>query len=223
MLKRYIPFFLCLTLICQSVHGGTDNTGKDLFAFDQLPDLPDPVGVAGPFAGIHNDALIVGGGANFPDGRPWEGGKKAWHDKVYVLQKDEDGNFIWNKNVFKLPRPIGYGISITTENGILCAGGCDGEKCFRDVFLLKWEEGKISIEQMPPLPRPLAFMTGAKIGNVVYVAGGQESVKNASATKNFWSLDLSKKYSESEFEWKELPEWPGPARVVALSAVQNDG
>jgi len=31
-----------------------------------FPDLPDPLGVAGPFVGVHNDALIVAGGAN-PD------------------------------------------------------------------------------------------------------------------------------------------------------------
>ena len=29
-----------------------------------LPDLPGGLGVAGPFAGVHNDALIVAGGAN---------------------------------------------------------------------------------------------------------------------------------------------------------------
>ena len=28
--------------------------------------LPDSIGVAGPFVGVHGDALIVAGGANFP-------------------------------------------------------------------------------------------------------------------------------------------------------------
>jgi len=31
---------------------------------EELPSLPDELGVAGPFCGIHNDALIVAGGAN---------------------------------------------------------------------------------------------------------------------------------------------------------------
>ena len=30
-----------------------------------LPDLPNELGVAGPFVGVHNGALIVAGGANF--------------------------------------------------------------------------------------------------------------------------------------------------------------
>ena len=61
----------------------------------QLTDLPDPnnpsdpLGVAGPFVGVHNEALIVAGGANFP--RPvWdEESKKVWHDKIHVLTREE--------------------------------------------------------------------------------------------------------------------------------------
>ena len=33
---------------------------------EALPDLPDKIGMAGPFVGVRNDALIVAGGANFP-------------------------------------------------------------------------------------------------------------------------------------------------------------
>src|SRR5438128_828532 len=58
--------------------------------WNSLPDLPNPVGVAGPFVGVFNDALIVAGGANFPEAPPWRGGKKTWHDAVYVLRKTSD-------------------------------------------------------------------------------------------------------------------------------------
>ncbi len=30
-------------------------------------------------------ALLVAGGANFPDRMPWDGGTKVWHDAVYAL------------------------------------------------------------------------------------------------------------------------------------------
>ena len=49
-------------------------------SWEELPPLPPSAGqskqpgVAGPFAGVHRDALIVAGGANFPDKMPWEGG-----------------------------------------------------------------------------------------------------------------------------------------------------
>ena len=54
----------------------------------KLPSLPDKEGVAGPFAGVSHGALIVAGGANFPDEKPWEGGKKVWSDTVFVLGPD---------------------------------------------------------------------------------------------------------------------------------------
>lgn len=43
----------------------------------ELPELPAQLGVAGPFAGVSNDALIVAGGTNFPNGAPWDGGGKV--------------------------------------------------------------------------------------------------------------------------------------------------
>ena len=59
----------------------------------RLPSLPDKEGFAGSFAGVSNGALIVAGGANFPDKKPWEGGGKVWYDTVFVLQRP-DGE--WN-------------------------------------------------------------------------------------------------------------------------------
>ena len=35
-------------------------------------------GLAGCYAGHHQGVLLVAGGANFPDGMPWDGGKKQY-------------------------------------------------------------------------------------------------------------------------------------------------
>jgi len=40
---------------------GTGNA-PDLLEWSQLPPLPDPVGLAGPFVGVSNDVLIIAGG-----------------------------------------------------------------------------------------------------------------------------------------------------------------
>ena len=102
-------------------------TGADVLKWTELPALPPAAGkdvqpgVAGPFAGIHNDALIVAGGANFPDALPWRGGKKVWHDDIFVLQRTADGH-AWRTG-FKLPRPLGYGAALGTDEGLLCIGG----------------------------------------------------------------------------------------------------
>jgi hypothetical protein len=35
---------------------------------------------------VSNGALIVAGGANFPDKAVWEGGRKHWYDNIFVLE-----------------------------------------------------------------------------------------------------------------------------------------
>jgi len=126
----------------------------------QLPPLPDPVGFAGPFAGVSSNALFVAGGANFPDKLPWEGGRKIWYDAAFVLDRT---NGAWSKP-FKLPRAIGYGVSVTTPDGVLCAGGSDSTQHYLDVFLLRWCAGKLETKPLPPLPKPLANSCGALVG-----------------------------------------------------------
>src|SRR4030095_10441619 len=74
---------LCLLLLMTVA---TFADGKSL-AWKQPPPLPDPLGVAAPFAGVSGGALIVVGGANFPDKMPWEGGKKVWQQRVCTLDQ----------------------------------------------------------------------------------------------------------------------------------------
>ena len=177
----------------------------------ELPAVPDKEGFAAPFVGVSNGALIVAGGANFPNGYPWEDGKKVWYDSVFVLEKPNAGK--WRKG-FRLPRPLAYGVSINTDKGLLCIGGGDSEKHVADVFLLEWRDGRIRTKVFPSLPKPCAFGSGARVGNVVYVAGGIEKPTSTRAMKNFWSLNL-KNPTEG---WREHSPWPGPARMLAIAA-----
>lgn len=179
----------------------------------RLPDIPDKEGFAAPFVGESNGALIVAGGANFPNGYPWEGGVKLWYDSVFVLEKP---NGKWRTG-FKLPRPLAYGVSITTDKGLLCIGGGDSEKHLAGVFLLEWIDGQIKTTEYPPLPRPCAFASGARIGNIVYLAGGIETPSATRALNTFWALDLKK----LQQGWKELPTWPGPERMLAVAGSAN--
>jgi N-acetylneuraminate epimerase len=175
----------------------------------QLPALPDPVGFAAPFAGVSADVLIVAGGANFPGALPWEGGKKIWYDSIYVLPKP-DGEWLTG---FKLPRPLGYGVSVSTRAGVLCAGGSDAQRHFRDVFRLSWRDGEIETETLPPLPRAMANGCGALVGNTIYLAGGTEKPDATNTLKTFWALNLD----EPKPQWQELEPWPGPSRMLAVA------
>jgi len=137
--------------------------------WSQLPSLPDPIGFAGPFVGVSNDALIVAGGSNFPDGPPWEGHPKVWDDQVFVLA-DPQGKWISD---FKLSRPLGYGVSITWKDRVVCLGGGDRDQHYADAFMLYWTGNKLETISLPSMPRPCAFSAGVLVGNIVYVAGGR--------------------------------------------------
>ena len=218
--------FCLLGLICLPAFGlenGQVVTDRDVLQWSQLPDLPNKTGVAGPFAGVHNDVLIVAGGANFPKGMPWEGGQKVWHDDIYVLERTDQGQYQWHSG-FKLDRPLAYGGSVTTEDGVICIGGCDAERCYDDVFILKWDQQQQTIkkEALPSLPQPCAFTAAVKIGEVIYLAGGQSTMKDAQVMKNFWALDLSRK-DTSEFKWQQLSAWPGLGRVLPVLAAHSNG
>lgn len=191
----------------------TSLRADDSLTWHELPPLPDSEGFAGPFAGTHRDVLIVAGGANFPAKMPWDGGAKVWYDKVFALVSPQGA---WQE-IGKLPRPIGYGISISTVDGIVCIGGSDAQQHFADCFRIQWQDGKLKTLNLPSLPRPCANMCGAMLGSTIFVAGGLESPTTTTALKSFWSLDLS----ESDAEWQVLDPWPGPARMLATAAVQD--
>lgn len=155
--------------------------------WSQLPPLPGALGVAGAFAGVSDGKLIVAGGANFPDKMPWEGGQKVWHDTVYVLDQTNTG---W-RVAGKLPRPLAYGISLTTEYGVLCIGGSDATRHYANTFLLTWANGEIVTHELPPLPVPLANAAGALVGQVAYVAGGSEAPGEQAALDRCFALELT--------------------------------
>ncbi|MCS7303737.1 MAG: sodium/solute symporter [Thermoguttaceae bacterium] len=199
-----------------------------------LPDLPDPLGVAGAFVGVHQNALIIAGGANFPEENRWQAAKQ-YEDRIWVLERLGPGQFRWH-GPFRLPYRVAYGASASTPAGLLCMGGEDGQRVFDQVLLLSWEPERqsVGIRRLPPLPEPTAYAGAAVLGQHVYLAGGQSRPELRSASVRFWRLDLSKldlgkpdldqpHRSESSVGWEQLPGWPGPARSLAMVAAQHNG
>jgi N-acetylneuraminic acid mutarotase len=180
----------------------------------QLPPLPDAEGFAGAFAGVSGGALIVAGGANFPGKKPWDGGRKVWYDSIFVL--DRPGG-TWTL-AGKLPRPLGYGVSATWRDSIVCAGGSDAEGHFAVAFRLHWDGHTIVTAPLPPLPRPIANACGAIAGNRLYVAGGQETPDSPTALPTLYVIDLA----AASPAWRELEPCPGGGRILAAAAAHGD-
>ncbi len=249
------------------------STGRSGFTitWSHLPDLPPAdgqphqLGLAGPFVGLHNDALLVAGGANFPHGAPWEpdkvadrmatdrGGKKVYWNDIYVLTREDHPQtpstsptlpvYQWRRSETALPHAVGYGVAVSTDYGLICIGGeskpfvedddnnvTQTDVRFDDVFVLRWDPASKRIDvsdtlsrpnlspaKLPDLPRATSTQSGTLVGSTIYLVGGDHG---DGATKTFWSLDLRR---PDQLEWVERPPWPGPARVLAVAAAQNDG
>ena len=181
--------------------------------WSELPPLPDDHGHAGVFSGVAGGGLLVAGGANFPVAPPWDGGRKTWHSQVFLLDHPGGG---W-RVAGELPRPLGYGVSVTTADGVLCIGGSDASRHHADCFLLTLRDGGLHAEPYPPLPLPLAEMAGAVAGRTVHVVGGIRAPDATAAEASHWMLDLD----DPGAGWKSLP-FPGGGRILAVAAVHQD-
>lgn len=208
--------------------------------WNPMPDLPNALGVAGPLVGVHNDALIVAGGANFPE-PVWENDKQ-WLDQIYVLELDpakkpssEDrdaGDTASNSlswiEVGKLEEPKAYAACVSTDYGVVCLGGNDAESVSDQALLLRWTGQAIEIKSLPSLPAPNVYGQAASVGSTVYLIAGQTDLGLDSCTTKMWSLDL-KAWFDDETPAKELIQWvdepplPAASRAFHMTAVQHDG
>lgn len=170
------------------------------------------LGVSACYAGILQGKLLMAGGCNFPDIPASKGGKKKFYRGIYAAELCQDTLLVWNK-VGELPESAAYGVSVTCSDGVICVGGNNERGSLTAVYKILWNEkkGKTSLENFPDLPFALDNMCGSLVGNKLYVAGGN---KTGRSCNSFLCLDLG----NLSAGWKELPEFPGAARVQAVCA-----
>lgn len=180
-------------------------------------------GFAGAFSGICDNKLFVGGGTNYSEGKPWEGGTKIFYDKIFVFDIFKD-SLIYTENLFTLPYQVAYGASVSLNDGILCIGGNDSEECFSNVFLMQWDEEyhQIGFHDFPDLPIPLSYTSATILDDIIYVAGGSSSIEGTDTGSHFFKLDLSNRNS-IDFSWETLPAFPGNGRIFSVVAGQSNG
>ena len=204
-------------MMALAVGQGCQPSGSAGIEWEQATQVPDAVGFAGAYAGVSNGHLLVAGGANFPEGtRPWSGGTKQWNDKVFALA-EKGGQW---KEVGRLPRPMGYGVSLTWQDQVILLGGADQSTHYQDAYLLRYEEGGLITDRLPDLPAPNANACGALVDGVIYVAGGLTHPADTTATHIFWSFDL--KVSPAERKWEILERWPGSSRMLAVAGAAGN-
>ena len=183
--------------------------------------LPSPagslpaLGMAGPVAGIHQDALLVAGGANFPGEMPWRGGKKAFLSDGFVFLRKTDGK-LQSETTFDLPEAVAYAAACSTPAGVVYAGGENQDGPSPKTWIMQWNptSKSVQIKSLPDLPLAVSGAAMTSAGNFVYLAGGQ-SREGTSA--HFFRLDIS----SSNAKWEELTPLPVPVAYTAFLAQSN--
>lgn len=184
--------------------------------WSHLAPIPDTMGYAGAYVGTLNDYLVVAGGANFPDGTaPWDGGKKVWTDRAFVLKK-KDGEWAECR---PLPQQMGYGASVSYSGKMYIAGGSNQEKHLNEVYEISWdgETEDLIYNRLDNLPVSIANCASVLVGHHWYIIGGILSPDAQSAENACWKLDLQ----SPDTGWKRCADIPGKGRM--LSVVANMG
>jgi cyclically-permuted mutarotase family protein len=193
------------------------------FYWKPIPPIPPKTGdsiqpgLAGPVTGSLGELMLVAGGANFPDGPPWKGGVKQYHDEVFLLRLLENGSFSWAQSDKNLPVHLAYSAVATIPGGVISIGGENELGPVKDVFLFSACEGNIDIKRLPDLPAAISSGGAASVGSKVFVAGGL-NIHGASA--GFYCLDIQNPNNG----WEVLPDLPVPlSHAVVLSQWDESG
>ncbi len=217
---RSFSIYIVLTMLISL--NSCKEAGKDIrVEWQQGAELPAPpgqvhaLGVAGALSGIHQNHLLIAGGANFPFGLPWEGGTKIYHPNLYVYSLG-DGARMTLVKTDNLPFSGAYGASCSTPQGIVYVGGETPAGPTTRSILVQWDEKskEVILKDLPHLPQAIANASAVYIGGRVYLAGG-ESVSETSS--QFLFLDLE----NPEKGWNKLADIPKKVSHAVLVTVQT--
>lgn len=171
------------------------------------------IGTAGVLYGKIDDYIIVGGGANFPNESPAKDGEKKHYPDIYLLE-EKDGQLNQVDHI-TLNYEIGYGSSITSEEGVYYIGGSPDEKEADNVSLFTVnDKGKIDVKNIGDLPFTFSDGIATKYNDKIYIGLGKQ---NGEASNKFYEFDISSGNT------KELSHIPGETtRNQSVSEILND-
>lgn len=221
-----MKFSLFRCLLISAIITGCGIKGRDSsfeLNWNSGPPLPGSagqgaqIGMAGMAGGVSENVLLLSGGANFPEGYPWQGGKKKFYNSIFVLTKEKGGSYSWSNQVFNLPNDLAYAASAVIDSGVVLAGGENSGGPLSDVLLLTWlpEQQSMHIRSLPSLPIRLTNASAVWIENKIYVVGGETNDSTLSSVFVFDRIT-------NPDRWVRAAPLPKPASH-AVTIVQSNG
>lgn len=168
----------------------------------ELPAIPDSAyakGVSAPFCGVIGEALLVAGGANFPDKPLLEGGAKKVYADIWAHRQGR-----W-EHAGVLPDSTAYGATFQLDESLVLAGGNDGRQSLDKVYELSRQDGQFRLRPLPPLPVPMEQAGWTSGKDRLYLAGGV-------GTTGVYTCKTG------EYIWSKLTDLPQPLVQPVLFA-----
>ena len=217
--KNYVSFvalFMLLLLTSNSYSSGINKIVRtQMWNMEQSTNTLLQEGLAGSFFGKQGDWFILAGGANFPHGKPWEGGAKTFSKEIFVFS-ESNNQFQLITASDNLPIGVAEGAYASTSKGVLCIGGQTPDGLSNNVLLLNYNGKDVTVETYPELPFAVKNATAAIVSNRVYLLGGQK--EDGESTNQFLMLDLN----SLDKGWQSMPNFPVAVSAATMSA-QQDG
>jgi N-acetylneuraminate epimerase len=177
-------------------------------------DNQEHIGVAGPVTGIIGDVLVVAGGANFPNGMPWDGGQKAYSKDVYLFTQDRNNGFTVS-NTQSFGDSVAYAANISIENSIYSVGGERNGTATADVFRYFLENDSFQRVQLPSLPKQLTNGGVTRVNDYIYFVGGE----NADLVSDkVYRL----KFEEANSNWEVFAELAKPLTHAVITSDEKE-
>lgn len=178
------------------------------------------LGVSACYAGVYEDRLWMAGGCNFPETPAAEGGKKRFYRGIYAAKVAADSVLVWEQ-VGELPVASAYGVSVSTPEGVIFAGGVGQSGALSSVLRMSWNEADkekraVRLDTLPALPCTIDNMGGTLLGHHLYLVGGNVDGVPSNAA---YRLDLEKE----DAVWERMPDFPGAPRTQPVCVAQRKG
>lgn len=176
--QRVLHFLLAVSLSCVSF-------AADALEFDweTLPPLPEPL--YSFYAGSHNGALIVAGGALM------NSGEFVARDGVYVLEPGADA---W-RDAGTLGRARAGRGAVSNDDGLWIIGGTDATDYYRDMVRIQYVEGEVEIQEPSPLqtemPDGAIRLEAAIAGDFIYAYARRKSGGEPEFWRINWTIDAA--------------------------------
>ena len=170
------------------------------------------LGVAGGLVGLLNGQLLIAGGANFPDGLPWDGGKKTYQSRAYLYHIEAD-QLILNKE-FSLAEEIAYSANYSDGTFLYSAAGENKDGASDQVFRFSLDaQNELHRDTLAPLPLPLTNAGLVVIAEQLFLVGGENA---DTVSDKVYVLNIQEK------AWKTFLTLPYPISNAVVVSNNKD-